>query len=288
MCQKKGKRYGKLLLDLILVVLLALMYRKQAISMHFHETGGLVLCGLFLLHKALNWKWIRAVTGGMIQGRAKLNARWIVDVLLLLSMTAVLITGLLISKTFPTAIASARGLQVWHYFFASAALVLSGVHLGLHGAYLKNALWNRLPLSEKTRHSIGVLLLCALFCFGSFSLITLGFIRQFTRPFASVTMSQGSEYPGFEEMEHVQGSGNGMGKGQGMGKGMDNGMGEGNGSGRGRGIDHPVQGASAGSAISTFAAYASILCWFAIVTAVLEYWMRCRRRKKTLAISDAE
>lgn len=136
----KRKIYGKLLMDLVLLVMLALMYRKNAISMHFHETGGLVLCGLFLVHKALNFQWIRTVTAGILGRKAKLNARWIVDVLLLLSMTAVLVTGLLISKTLPTAITGAHSLQVWHYFFAAAALVLSGIHLGLHGAYLKNNL----------------------------------------------------------------------------------------------------------------------------------------------------
>ena len=61
----KNRKYGKLLLDLVLLVLLALMYQKKVISMHFHEIGGLVLMGLFFLHKALNWKWIRGVTTGI-------------------------------------------------------------------------------------------------------------------------------------------------------------------------------------------------------------------------------
>ena len=59
----KRKIYVKLTLDLVLLVLLALMYQKRAISMQFHEWGGIALCGLFLLHKALNWKWIRARNG---------------------------------------------------------------------------------------------------------------------------------------------------------------------------------------------------------------------------------
>ena len=142
----KRKIYLKLTLDLVLLVLLALMYQKRAINMQFHEWGGIALCGLFLIHKALNWKWIRAVTAGIFQRKVKLNTCWIVDVLLLLSMTAVLVTGLLISKTLPTAIAGAHGLQMWHYFFAAAALALSGIHLGLHGAHLKNNLWKKLPL----------------------------------------------------------------------------------------------------------------------------------------------
>ena len=52
----KKKTYLKMGLDLILFLLLALMYRKNAVCMRFHEIGGLVLCGLFLLHKGLNWQ----------------------------------------------------------------------------------------------------------------------------------------------------------------------------------------------------------------------------------------
>lgn len=148
---KKGKIYGKLLLDLALLVLLSLMYRKNAISMRFHELGGLALCGLFLIHKALNRKWICSVTAGIIQRKAKLNVRWVVDVLLLVSMTAVLVTGLLISKTLPTAIAGTRGLQIWHYFFSAASLALSGIHLGLHGAYLKPTVEQAAPAGNSKK-----------------------------------------------------------------------------------------------------------------------------------------
>lgn len=106
-------------MDLILLVFLALMYQKRAISMGFHETGGLVFCGLFLIHKALNWQWIRAVTAGIFRRRIKVNGWWLVDVLLLLlSMTAVLVTGLLIAKTLPTALAGANWIKPWHFFFA--------------------------------------------------------------------------------------------------------------------------------------------------------------------------
>ena len=272
---KNKKIYGKLLLDLVLFVLLSLMYRKNAIGMRFHELGGLALCGLFLIHKALNWKWIRGVTAGMIRRNVKLNVCWVVDVLLLASMTAVLVTGLLISKTLPTAIAGARGLQAWHYFFAAASLALSGIHLGLHGAYLKNRLWNALPLPETARKTAGILLLCVLFCFGSFHLATTGFASQFTRPFVSMTIPQGGGHPDFEKMERAPEDGRGEGRDNGSGKGMGNGMEN----AQGESMKRPEQaqhGVSASSAVSTFAAYASILCWFAILTAVLSSWFQKR------------
>lgn len=268
----KRKIHVKLTLDL---VLLALMYQKRAIGMQFHEWGGIALCGLFLIHKALNFRWIRAVTTGILQRKAKLNARWIVDVLLLVFMTAVLVTGLLISKTLPTAIAGAHGLQIWHYFFAAAALALAGIHLGLHGAYLKNNLWKKLPLPKTAGKAIGAILLCGLFCFGSFHLVTSGFIALFTRPFVSMTLSQEGNHPAFEEMEHTTGSGKGMGNGMGRGKGSEGGMGQGKG-GQGYGRNHAPQDISLDNVISTVLTYASILCWFAIATAFLSGWLKKR------------
>lgn len=272
MSQKKGKIYGKMLLDLILLVFLALMYRKNAVSMHFHETGGLVLCGLFLLHKALNWQWIRAVSAAIFQRKAKLNIRWVVDVLLLVSMTAILVTGLLISKTLPTAIQGGRGLQGWHYFFAAAALALSGIRLGLHGAYLRNHLWNKLSLPERAGKAVGAVLLCAVFCFGSYSLLTSSFLTNFSRPFlsASAPSFHESNQSGFESMGERS-----MGEGS-MGKGNGKGMGNGQGLGR----NHREQGAvSLTNALPTLITYSAILGWFAVVTAFLETLFQRQYRK---------
>lgn len=275
MSLKKGKIYGKILLDLVLLVLLGLMYRKNAISMHFHETGGLVLCGLFLLHKALNWQWIRAVTVGIFQKKAKINLRWVVDLLLLVSMTAVLVTGLLISQTLPTAIQGGQGLQGWHYFFAAWALVLSGIHLGLHGAYLRNHLWNKLPLPERAGKAVGAVLLCLIFCLGSYGLLTSSFLTNFSRPFlsASAPSFHESNQAGFEPMGERP-----MGEGS-MGKGGGKGMGNGQGIGRNRG-EQGGRTASLSNALPTLMTYSSILGWFAVVTAFLEP-LFCRRNRKT-------
>lgn len=65
-----GTLYGKLALDLVLFALLVLMYQKRLISMEFHEIGGLALFGLFLVHKALNWKWLRAALGAVLLAAA--------------------------------------------------------------------------------------------------------------------------------------------------------------------------------------------------------------------------
>lgn len=263
------RKYGKMALDLILLVLLALMFQKKVISMHFHETGGLILMALFLLHKALNWKWIRSVTAGILHRRVKVNALWLIDALLLISMTAVLITGLLISKTLPTALANGFRLRPWHYFSAALALALAGVHLGLHWGLLRNALWNKLPLSGRVRTATGALLLCLVMGFGVYSLATTPYLFWFAQPFAVNTAvhEEGHELPiNGEAPEDLHGE-EGV-KGKGLGKGPGKGL------GKGREEIHVV---SPAAVFHTAASYASILLVFAVATAAVRGKQRHRQ-----------
>ena len=274
MGKRGGIKYGKLFLDLVLLVLLALMYQKRVISMEFHETGGLVLFGLFLLHKVLNWQWIRSVTVGVFRRRVKLNARWLVDVLLLLAMTAVLVTGLLISKTLPTAMTGAHWLKPWHFFCAALALALSGIHLGLHAGLLRGALWSKLPLPGRVRTVTGALLLCIVLCFGTYSLVRTNYLSWLSQPIVSFSASvEDGHAPAFEEGEHPEGElpggGNRDGKGKGGGKGL------GLGKNKGHEVPHTV---SPANVLRTAASYISVLLWFAILTAALESGVRKSKR----------
>lgn len=289
---KKRKIYGKLVLDLILLVLLALEYKKQALGMQYHELGGLFLCGLFLIHKLLNWQWIRSVSVGIVKGKAKINARWIVDILLFVSMTAVLITGLLISKTLPTSISNGFKVKAWHYFFAAVSLVLSGIHLGLHGALLRNHVWNKIPLSHTVRRAVGICLLCVVFCLGCYNFVVSGFVSQFTRPFASTTGFPDRNMAEFGEMnrdgvpEKNMDFDNAKGSFPANGEGMEYGKGDGDWEGQNR-PDRGPGGISVKNVISTFVTYASIFCGFAVTTAVVNHVVS-GKSKKGKSVSSME
>lgn len=269
----KGKKYAKLLLDLVLLVLLALMYQKKVINMHFHELGGLALMGLFFLHKALNWKWIRGVTAGMLRRKTKVNGLWLVDVLLLFSMTVILVTGLLISKTLPTTLENGFWLRPWHYFFSALALGLSGIHLGLHWAMLKNTVWNRLPVSGRLRTGIGAVLLCIVMGFGTFSVVTSPFLSWFCQPFAVSAGFPDHELPPEGEFHEGPGEIGGKGLGRGPGKGT----------GKGAQLPHEI---SPVNVLHTLAQYASILLWFAGLTAAIDRQItRIRRNRRSPSCS---
>lgn len=292
MKQLQGKTYGKLVLDLILLVLLALMYQKRVISMRFHELGGLVLIGLFLLHKALNWTWIRSVTSGILHRRVKLNALWLVDALLLLSMTAVLVTGLLISKTLPTALEGAFFLKPLHYFFAALAIVLTGIHLGLHWPLLRGSVWNKLPLKGHARTATGAVLLCVVMGAGAYALATTSILSWFSQPFfgrmpmadgmhgeahgelEGRKLPEGFERPDgetadteFPASEGAREEGNRKGMGRGPGKGMGKG-------------DMEMQKISPMNVLGTAATYASVVLFAAVITAAVHARLLSRRRKR--------
>lgn len=181
--KKAPSRTLKLIFDIVLLAFLALLYSKRAVSMKFHEWGGLALGALFLVHKGLNFRWIRSVTAGIFRGKVKLNGLWIVDLLLLIAMAAVLVTGLFISKTLPTALRNGRGLQTWHYFAAAVSLLLTGVHLGWHWPLIKAAAWDKLRLPGKWKTAAGLVLLCALLGCGGYSLKNSSTVSWLTRPF---------------------------------------------------------------------------------------------------------
>lgn len=75
----------KFILNLSLaVVMLLLMDPRSFFGLPFHEWAGLEIGLFFLLHKVLNWSWIKKVTVGFFKcspGRAKIN--YILDIFLL-------------------------------------------------------------------------------------------------------------------------------------------------------------------------------------------------------------
>lgn len=259
------KTLWKLLLDICMLSLLVLMYQKRVISMRFHEVGGLVLFALFLLHNALNWKWVKAVSARVFQRSLSLRSRvcWLIDALLFLAMAATVITGLLMAKTLPTAVQGAYLVKPWHYFAAASALILTGIHLGLHWAYLRSVLLSKLPLPRRAAKVLGSVCLALVLVFGAYSLTRNHFSAWLSGPFqVSAVTAPSHQEPSSthtENGEHIGGKHDGAGKGGGQGFG--NGK-----NAQGGTLQQPnIQ-----KVLLTAATYVSITAVFAFLTVALE------------------
>ena len=162
----------KLALDIVLLVLLLLMYRKDVLGLSFHEIGGIALCGLFIIHKLLNIKWVLAISGKLfsknVSRRLKLN--WLIDFLQLVSFSYILISGILISKVvFPSSVRGASLIKTGHYAASALALLLVGVHIGLHFGWIsKRTPVRRLP--KWLRRTAAAVMSVAILAFGVYQM----------------------------------------------------------------------------------------------------------------------
>lgn len=191
------KRVLKLILDAVMLILLVLMYRKQAISIAFHEIGGLALIGLFIVHHLVNGKWIAAVTKRLFTKRTSGYARacYLVNVLLLLAFLAVGVTGVLISKVV-FSFHVAGNFKTLHYFSAALAVVLMGVHLGLHADYIFGKLLKK--GANKIAKIAFAVILAAMLAFGGYSLVTSNFISFLAAPLQASSFAHGAVQPSGE------------------------------------------------------------------------------------------
>lgn len=182
------KNIIKIILDVGMAVLLFLMYRSRAISLTFHEAGGLAVCGLFVIHKLLNWKWIAGVTRKLFSKTLPARTRlgYLVDFALLLSVGFIAVSGVMISEAlFPQIAAKGMLWKSGHYFASAISLILVGVHIGLHWSFLRGMFAKGIRLPAKIARPIGIVLLAALVLFGCYSLAVSSFAGWFAAPFTA-------------------------------------------------------------------------------------------------------
>ncbi len=119
------------------IVMLLLMDPRSFYGLVFHEWAGLIIGIFFILHKALNWGWIKKVTVSFFRkatGKARLN--YFLDIILLAGMVLMILSGIAISRTIDFSWLNLGGSgmfwRVMHTSPSYITLVLFGIHLGLH------------------------------------------------------------------------------------------------------------------------------------------------------------
>ncbi len=248
----------RIILDAAMAVLLILMYNKFAVSLSFHEVGGLVVCGLFVFHNLLNRKWIAGISRRLSSRKLPTRVRlgYALDVALLVSMALIAVSGVMISRT--VALAISGDVLFWrplHYFFSALALVLVGIHIGLHWSFIRTTFAKVFRLPRAVARPLGVACLTAALAFGVYSVATSQFLHWLVEPFTAGTEG---------------GTPDGIGRGQG---------GQGRGLGLGKGA-----AAEAESPLVVIGTYGSIIVVLATLTAGAEASLKRRGRKTRPAL----
>jgi hypothetical protein len=121
----------------ITIAMILLMDPRSFFGLPFHEWAGLIIGIFFILHKVLNWGWIKKVTVSFFSkcpGKARFN--YVLDVLLLAGITLMILSGIAISHTIDFSWLKPGGSHVfWRVMHTSSSFItfgLFGIHLGLH------------------------------------------------------------------------------------------------------------------------------------------------------------
>lgn len=126
-----------LLLDLGIFAALLVTDAPRLTGITLHEWISVAFAGVLVIHILLHWKWIMAIGGKFLRKLFHASRlQFVVDVLLFVAFTAVMLSGLLISR----AILPVFGLRlgedpVWrmlHSLSADASVVLVGIHFALN------------------------------------------------------------------------------------------------------------------------------------------------------------
>ena len=189
------KNIIKICLDIIMILLLILMYNKDVISMNFHEISGIIVCGLFIIHKSINYKWIVKITKNFLSKNLSFKTRfeYIIDFLLLISITFIATSGILTSKTILTSIHSNNIFwKTIHPFAAVITLILVGIHMGSHWNFIKKMFLKIIRVPALIKNPLSIICILAILVFGSYNIVTTDFTKWLASPFTTTEHGKGN------------------------------------------------------------------------------------------------
>lgn len=154
----------KLLLDVSMTVIYLMLMFSRSVGGFFHETAGIGIGILFALHILLNLSMTKGLFRGVISGKAKPEkvVQLVLDVLLMIFMPVVIVTGILISKEL---FVINFGLP-WEVLFfvhnslSYVCLAFMGIHILLHLKYLAGII-KKLPTLKFEAVKSAIIRFCA-------------------------------------------------------------------------------------------------------------------------------
>lgn len=252
------KHTHKFILDAVMAIILVLLYKKLVISLAFHEIAGLILFVLFAVHLIVNRKWIRTVALSLNNRSIPVKTKvcYVVDILLLICWVFAGLSGILISKI----LFSMEGPLFWklvHFSCSAYALVLTGIHIGLHWPFITGILNKKLRLPAAVKKVMAVLCIAASIIYGGWNLSATSMARWLSIPFTAAA-SQISAAPA-EAQKNPSVSAGGKEEVPSIEKAQQT-----SGTQKARPPREPV---TIGSIIKTMLQFLSILFFFACITA---------------------
>jgi glucan phosphoethanolaminetransferase (alkaline phosphatase superfamily) len=128
----KTKTLCKLVIDLVMTVLMLVLMACRLTGNTIHELLGVSLFILFIVHNILNWGWYKTLLKGRYNTLRILHT--VVNILLLAAMLALMISGIMFSRTVFAFMDLNGGLfaRKLHMLSTYWGFILISMHLGMH------------------------------------------------------------------------------------------------------------------------------------------------------------
>jgi len=128
---------ANLTLDITIFTAFLAVANPALTGMAIHEWLALAFAAAIVTHLLFHWNWLVTVTKQFFKKlfhQSRLN--YVVDALFFVSMTAAMLSGLLISKTIMSALGiqlnTSHGWESIHRLAADTSLIMLGLHFALH------------------------------------------------------------------------------------------------------------------------------------------------------------
>lgn len=154
----KRKRKLQIFLDLAMTILLPLLMAYEMIGKAVHEWLGVVMFILFVLHHMLNFSWLKSLFKGRYNALRIL--RTVINLLLLLLMIGLMVSGLVLSRyvfDFLPVTGGSATARLVHLFTSYWAFALMSLHTGFHGSMIMGMIRNVTETSGQSAIRIVVL-----------------------------------------------------------------------------------------------------------------------------------
>lgn len=178
----------KIIIDIVMFIMMVLLMYLSFTGVAIHEIIGIGVFILFFIHKALNFKWIKAITKNIINGNVinkTIKLRYVLDILLLIDILLITISGVFISQVlFINLFSISFNWSDFHHFFSTFGFLLILIHILLHYKEISIMFKKKLSTEENKFKKVGYyLLLIILIGLPIKVIFSKVFINYLTKPF---------------------------------------------------------------------------------------------------------
>lgn len=130
-----------LLLDIALALAFVLELERHFTGLRNHELIGVGMGIALVLHIVLHWKWVWNVSKSFFRNLFHASRlSYVLNLLLLIDMGVIIVTGILISETLGLSLGIDRSAQQTfkslHILGSSVSLLLVGMHVAIHWKWI--------------------------------------------------------------------------------------------------------------------------------------------------------